>query len=476
MAQDITQDKDYGTLAVTNYDGVKFAQINPYTFMREADNGTGGIVTGEYIIKHSRERRFEERKNYTIFFPHVQRIINAIADPIFAEAPKRDWDKSNALLNMFFENCDKTGNTWDRFFAHNARRGIRWTSIFFVVDNAAQVASTLGEAIAAKQHPYVYAVSPELVYKIRLDGDSNIQIFQFIDIAASDKDKTIIREIRADGWKTFDKSDKEETAIEYGIYTIGEIPVVPFYDGLPEDEENPALPFPRLYHIAKMCVAGVMNISSEMREGSRNQMFSVFAIPRPQGTEAAKGFVNGTGHAFYYDPKDGGKPMFVSPEADVFDAIGKDRQFHIDQISEASSNFGVKAMQERESGVAREIGFKATSQRLLNATDTCQTVEIKVLQKVGLFLQADTKFQVEYSRNYGLVDTNALIQETTDTMAIPGLGAKAKREALIDFVKTRFRNRPPEVLRELIKEAEQAAFDAEHAEDLTGGQNNGNVE
>lgn len=464
--QTVSEDKYFG---VVDYKAIDFSRINPYEFVREADNGSGRIVKGDYLIPHTRERRFAERKNFTYYLPHFKRVIQALVSPIFSERPKRNWNKDDELLNHFFQNCDRRGTPFSLFIQDAAERACRYGCMFYVVDNVRNPSPTLAEAVRNIEHPTIYTVSPELVRRIDLDEDGVITRFQYFDRAAtangSKKEDYVYREITATGWRTFNVDEKgAETLLDYGEYTIGRIPVIAYYDKQPEDEEDLALPMPPMYHIAKLCVAGIYNLGSEIREADRGQAFSILAMPEADGVTVGTGIVIGTGNGIKYNPKDGGRPLYLSPDPEVLRVLLEQKKFMIEQLFEAVSVVGVQAMQKKESGEQVRLTFRATSHALLTRTEKQQSLEYRIMEIHDLFANRESGFSVEYSTNFGMLETSDLIQQTTDAVNIPGLGIKSRQQLLVSFVKERFRDLPPEKVSELIVEAEQATFDAAYLE------------
>ncbi len=449
------------------YHGPDIISINPYQFVREADNGSGGFANNEYLIPHTRERMLAERKQYSYYPNFFKRIINALVDPVYREEPKRNEATGNELFAKFMTNCNRRGTPWARWIRSVARKVRRYGVGFVVVDNDAKPAPTLAEAVAKDQRPYVYFVSPERVVSYQYDNMGALTELRFYeDRRVGGEKEKFQRSITAAGWFLYKKVKDEWVQDSSGAYTIGVIPVVPIYDDLPEDEEDPILSLPPLYHIARLNHA-IMNICSEMREQERGQMFSLLKLPKPAGSVIPSALTIGIGNAITYDPKDGGDPGFIGPDPAILEAVMKDRDFLIQQMFEMASVLGVSSKQNKDSsGWKVEVQFQSSNQNLITFTSVMESAEVSVVDIVDLFLRANLEFTVEYSDNFGLINDMSEITQMQESLAVAELPAKVRKAVVKDWVGSRFRSLPPDELQELLDAVDQNAIDEQHTETI----------
>lgn len=447
------------------YHGPDIISINPYKFVREADNGSGGFANNEYLIPHTRERMLAERKQYSYYPNFFKRIINALVDPVYREEPKRNEATGNELFAKFMTNCNRRGTPWTRWIRSVARKVRRYGVGFVVIDNDTKPAATVAEAVAKDQRPYVYFVSPERVVSYQYDTMGALTELRFVEERKEGKEKKQFqRAITAAGWTLYKKVEDEWVVDSKGFYTLGVIPIVPIYDDLPEDEEDPILSLPPLYHIARLNHA-IMNICSEMREQERGQMFSLLKLPKPTNATIPGAMTIGIGNAIIYDPKDGGDPGFIGPDPAILEAVMKDRDFLIQQMFEMASVLGISSKQNKDSsGWKVEVQFQSSNQNLITFTSVMESAEKSVADIVALFLRANLEFTVEYSDNFGLINDMSEITQMQESLAVPELPPKVRKAVIKDWVGSRFRSLPADEIQVLLDDVDASTLDAQHAE------------
>jgi hypothetical protein len=451
-------DDDVGTLFIN--------EVNPYEFMRHADLGTGGFLYGHYLTQHTRERDFKERRNYSFYLNFVKRIINALVNPLFREQPVRTESTGNAFFASFLLDCDRRGHSFAKFMRKTARKVKRYGLYFVVVENdpPEKMAKNLAEARRQKQHPYIYTYSPENIEEYEWDELGRLTRIVFREWTGIEKGKRkwIYREWTKEGWETFERDDKgKRKKIEGGKISIGVLPIVPIYAEEPDEDEDPVLIHPPLYHIARTNL-GVYDQCSELRELERNQMFSLLTIPRKTGQQVAALEI-GTKNAIGYDAESTNYPRYISPDAEVARAVMEDRDFNIRQIFEMAALQGIASVSvKEESGKAREWEFQATSEALADFGDTLQDAEKAIVHLVGLYLNKPLEYEVKYSDNYGLVDIALETEKASAALELnvsPEVNAEVKKA----WTRIRFRDMQAEDLDKLIESITVETEDEVHA-------------
>lgn len=443
-------------------------EVNPYEFMRHADNGTGGFLFGQYLTNHSRERDFKERRNYSFYLNFMRRILNALTKPIFREEPVRTLTGTNPFYDLFLENCDRRSHSLNEFMKKVARKTKRYGVYFVVVDNdkADALAKSEGDAVARKQYPYLYCYSPEDICDYEWDDLRRLErvVFREWQKNADGKKVWQYREWTATGWTLFILEENQDgglptrKVIDTGAITIGEIPIIPVYDEEPDEEEDPILPHPPLYHIARTNL-GIYDISSELRELGRNQMFSMMRIPVEPGSKPA-GIEVGTRNALTFPMTASNPPDFMSPDPNIALAIMEERKFLIEQMFEMASLAGIVGVviQQQKSGRAKEWEFQGQREELTRYGHIMERTEMEIIRLFGKYLKKDLKYEVKYSENYGLVDMTAETEAAAASLGLD-ISPRVNQEIKKDWVLKNFRDAKEDLVQELIDSIELQTAD-----------------
>lgn len=446
-------------------------EVNVYEFMRHADNGTGGFLFGQYLTSHSRERNYKERRNYSYYLNFVKRIINALTKPIFREEPVRKLKATNEFWDMFLKNCDRRGHSFNTLMKKAARKTKRYGVYFLVVDNdkPEAIAVSVGQAKEKKQHPYVYCYSPEDICDYKWDDLQRPILITFREWYDNKDGEKVwrYREWTPTKWELYELEDDKQTGkktrkvIDFGAITIGEIPIIPIYDEEPDEEEDPVLPHPPLYHVGRTNLA-VYDLSSELRELERNQGFSLLRIPVEPGKTLASVEV-GTKNAIGFPSTSSQPPDFMSPDAEIPRALMEDRKFLIEQMFEMAALVGIVGMVvKQESGRAKEWEFQSSREELTRIGHTMEHAEMEVARLFGLYMKTDLQYEVNYSENYGLVDISAETEAAAAGLAL-NISPRVNVEIKKDWVLKNFRDSKEELVNELLDSITLQAEDAAHA-------------
>lgn len=336
--------------------------VNQYQLMRESDNGSGVFKNGKYLIKHTRERDFGERRNYSFYINHIKKIIDSLSYPIYRDAPQRSADNGQEWLDLFSVDCDKRGYTLDVAMKEAARKAKRYGVYFCVIYNDPVIAANVKDAKEQRRFPYIYFVSPENVESYYPDENGGLSEITFIETfipSGSKKAKKRFRTWNANGWKLEEEQKDKRVFIDGGKLTLGKIHVVPIYSEKPDDEEDPIMPMPPMYPLARVA-HGIYNLSSEIRSLERQQMFSLITYPKMPGDEL-KGKVVGAQNLLSYNGTGGNKPEYISPDAAIHAAVMASRAYLISQLFEMASLNGIASVTVKDnSGRAKEWDFQAT--------------------------------------------------------------------------------------------------------------------
>lgn len=462
-------------------------EVNVYQFMRESDNGTGGFKYGHYLTSHTRERDFKERRNYSYYLNFFRRILNSLTKPIFREEPVRNTKTTNAFWDMFLDDCDRRGHSFNDFMKKIARKVKRYGVYFVVVDNdkPGEIQQTVAGAVQSKQYPYLYCYSPEDICDYKWDDLQRLEEVTFREWYKNKDGKKVwrYRTWTKTTWELFELIDLQENksatsiasanvngprdlvekkVIDSGVITIGEIPIIPIYDEEPDEEEDPILPHPPLYHIARANLA-IYDVCSELRELERNQGFSLMVIPLEPGKAPGVSEI-GTKNAIGF-PKDATHaPAFISPDPAIPTALMADRKFLIEQMFEMAALVGIVGMVVKaESGRAKEWEFQSSREELTRFGHVMESGEEEIARLFGKYMNnIDMGFESKYSENYGLVDMTAETENTAAALALaisPEVNAEIKKDWVCKF----FRDSKDELVQKLLDSVDQAALDEAQA-------------
>lgn len=448
--------------------------IDPYVFMRMADAGTDIFQNGKALSQYSRERDYDVRRNYSYYLPFTKRVIDALTDPIFREAPIRKVDApdkvTEALVDNFINNANKAKKSLSAFMHGAMRNANRYGVEFIVVDNASTPAENADQAVKEDQRPYVYSISPEQVVEYGWDSNFNLNRIAFKDSAQVGrydraKGKEVehkYRELTPGKWETYELDDEgNRKNVVTGVLGIKSFPVVSLYTCLVDHNDDPILPFPPLYHIARANLA-VYDVCSEIRGNTRDQMFSLLVYPKTNKFDS-NSIVTGTQNALGFDGENSKHaPEFISPDPDVMKAVMDDRMFIIQQIFEMASLIGVVGMAvKEESGRAKEIELQATRKVLTTRSNAGEEAEKEIFRLVGEYLKKPLTTEVNYSTNYDLVDEDGQIKRA-ESMLLMDISPEVNVAIKKAITATIFRNMKSDELKELLDSIDAVEVDKAH--------------
>jgi hypothetical protein len=436
------------------------------------DSGTGlSIVAGSKVIpyrsmlfRHSREKAWEfanrQKRAYYNNFPRT--IINALV----SHAMKKDVQRvGSPMLDKFWGGVDYHRKLNMATFM---RRGLRWAQaegIMWACVDAPREAGGL---------PYTYWVNPLDILDWEVDGDGElVWLKQFVYAQAERKtwrDKIVprfrFRIWRRDGVQTFETDSRggnaQTVADQTRAYSVGKVPFVPLYSIRDEDYDFPE-GTPLAGDLFK-AANHVYNLGSLLSEIAYKQTFSWLTIPDKHIDTLQAGLST----AFGYDASTGGKPEYISPDADQARVL---MEMIRDAITQARQAIGVgrgrgEESQQQASGDALNIETEDKRSILGDIAAEAQDFEFRLAEMIQRFATGAagevTAPSIRYPTEF---DLRSFQSEVDDALQLKKfkLSPEVDLEMVQDLVRKKFSGMDPKRLKELTdslkvqQEADEAA-------------------
>lgn len=405
-------------LAINIKDRKRLFEVDDYQLMDDAYKGAGGFKDGDYLVPHPREtvEKFERRKSMAYFLNYVKTVVDSHVNPIFRKTPSRMWGKNNQggptpLLDQFTKDVDTNRSTIDRFMKRAAKEAKRQGVVFVVVDNYAQQPERQQDAIKNRILPYAYLVSKNRVTNYKTDGAGKITSITYEEVSENSDGKpgkVVVWEWTAQDWKRRSAAVGEgETT---GPNTIGRIPVVPLF--ATDTEPGNLKPDSEFYSIARTNAA-LFNLCSWLDEILQNQGFAILTYPvgSSQQPEEIQEIIVGTENVLGYDGTLSNSPEFKSPPGEMATALQSQIDRMIKEIYRMAILSHVTGVEEKASGVAKKWDFETTNMVLSDFAQNCEQAEAQMIELVDAFTKENSKYSTEYSRDFGIDDVLAELEE-----------------------------------------------------------------
>lgn len=453
--------------------GVVAGAVNtdPYTFMHDSYFGNGGYYTANYLVKHPRESadNYVNRQRVAYFLNYVKPCINAAVNPLFDDPPARTAVVEDAYWTEFLKNVDGKNTSMDAFIKKTAKQAKIYGAMFIVVENFRELPANKAQALAERIYPYLYTVRPQDVREYALDKYGNLTLIKY-EIKYTEVENMSKSDV-TENW-TWTKNMWQVTRkgnTESGINSAGVVPVVPLLGAAVEDDAGDRLkPFSDFYQIARVNLA-IYNACSELRERNRNQAFSILTYqmnpddPNPDNYASIK---VGTNNMLLYAGSNA--PAFITPENGPSEMLHTELKMLIEEIYRMADRAGVTGVQSQQSGIAKEWDNKTMMQSLSDFAQNCEEAEQQIAAIFGNYIGKELGVNVQYSRNFGVVDVTAELDKVTDALSW-AIGGKFDVEIKKKAAKMLLSDLNDEQIQDVVNDIDQQAIDATHA----GTDNNG---
>lgn len=460
--------------------GVVAGVVNtdPYTFMHDSYFGNGGYYSANYLVKHPREsaENYVNRQRVAYFLNYVKPCINAAVNPLFDDPPARTSALDDAYWTAFLKNVDGKNTSMDTFMKKAAKQAKIYGAMFIVVENYKDLPANKAQALAERKYPYLYTVKPQDVKEYALDKYGNLTLIRY-DITYTEVVNMSKSDI-TESW-TWTKEMWQVTrkgGTESGINRAGVVPVVPLLGAAVEDDMGDRLkPFSDFYQIARVNLA-IYNACSELRERNRNQAFSVLVYQMSSDDSNPDNYASiniGTNNMLLYAGNNA--PAFITPDNGPSEMLHTELKMLIEEIYRMADRAGVTGVQSQQSGIAKEWDNKTMMQSLSDFAQNCEETEQQIAVIFGNYIGKELGVNVQYSRNFGVVDISSELDKITDALSW-AVGGKFDTAVKKKAAKMLLSDMDDEEIQAVIDDIDQQAVDANHAEPTNNAGDDGGVE
>jgi len=428
-----------------NYDYRPIEGINIYTFMSDAYYGSGGFRDGRYLVPHTREMFYPDRRSQAYYKNYVAPIVRAMIDPVFNDEIERGayvgetQIDSGLFVNGFIEDCDNAGKTLQEFTREAVALSRLHGVTFIVMDNyrAEEMPEAKGAALDERKFPYVYFRTADQVEKWETDKFGNLLWIIFVADPEEEINPVTKKPEKRERWERWDdmtwqklgKNAKGELVVlEEYVHGLGVIPVIAVYSTTKRDPKN-ILVDPPVYDIAKINHA-IFNKDSEVRDQERAQGFSVFYI---QADDAGATSI-GT-HNFIQVPIEASiTPGYTSPDSSILSGLVDNGEKLREDLFRIAGQNGVVGVQDSKSGIAKQWDFLAHEIVLKKTSKIATWTEEQIIALFQAYTGETFEYRVIYPSDFQpqdhiiMLDT---IQATIDMGLPPKAHAQLKESAYV---------------------------------------------
>lgn len=347
-----------------------------------AYKGIEAIIKGNYIPQHEREEddAYTRRIKDLYGYGYSKSVVNIYTFHLFKQPPEgrklKDLE-SNDFWNMFFEDANMLGDSYDITMAMLAKYAAIQGHMGILVDKSPTVFANKAEQKDARVYPYMAAYHPPAILDWEFKKDKNNRPFlSFLKLLDDDGRYRIWTDTE---WAVFDITDDEGQAKggtevippQEGQFGVNPLKVVPFIWYYNTKSDKQAIGESDLSEISRIDISLVKN-TSQIEEVINYAAFPMMMRPmrnaKPTvvaGTEQEDQV--GSRAVIEFDPEfPESKPEWLTPKVkEAIDSILATMTFKIKEIYRGA-NIGGVAGQESATGVKSGIALRSEFQ-LLNA-------------------------------------------------------------------------------------------------------------
>lgn len=431
--------------AAYNQAGIDPSSINPYRFVTEAYNGSGGFSNGKYLFPFAREFDFESRRKQSFFENYTKGVADSLYIPVFANLAQRRTDSD--MFEAFIENADNNGNHLQGVMKTVGKFTTLHGVSFVVMDNFADTPEQMQTAIDNRLFPYVYVKTADQV-----THDETDEWGRLIQITFRDGEYEIENEKgeeeEHDAYRYWDSEksyrfycDKEGNEITIGevrYHNLGVIPVIPVQKEIDYEDFMCTPPF---YDIARMNLA-IFNGSSELNNLQRQQAFSLLVIPSDNTNPDME---IGSNSVLCIPTASSISPSFISPDSSIMTAVQSNVESIVKSLLDSADTLGATAVNNgnsAKSGVAMSYQFLGNNWVLTQMAQIAEKTEMKIKALFEIYTGTSFDYVVNYDTNYRPNPNDVKVKfEVLERMAAMDLSPALKSQikvAMIDVMQSLF--------------------------------------
>jgi hypothetical protein len=373
---------------------------NIYAFVQHSYAGTGGYLSGDYLIKHDKENSINRRKKSVYYKNYVRGILDSLITPVFTDTAIRATN--NELFSAFLDNVDNRGNDMQSFSKLVLKYARMHGVCFTLMDNFSyEMPDTKQEALETRSYPYLMFKTADLVGHVETDDFGRLGEVSFIDDVMVDGGvETIIYRLWTGEYtvKYIVKSGCKheiEPRFEHGL---GFLPVIATY----VDIDSDVLPQPPIYDICRMNYT-IYNMDSEQRNLERLTAFPMLTI---QSRDSNANVNIGADSLLVYGGEYDGSitaPSWINPGADILTVLNNLSNELLSKLVESANVIGATAVNNgnaSKSGVAMSYEFLGQSYALKETARIAEHFEKMASVMFGLYIGQPIEYTVKYQSNY----------------------------------------------------------------------------
>jgi hypothetical protein len=451
----------------------KALDVPPPKFCEDLYYQEGGFADNTYLIPHSREFFYDQRKEFTHLRNYFRPIISATIRPVFASGVVRKMDGDATAISLyeaFIEDAygNKTGLT--EVMKHGATIAQVSGCAIFCMDNVPNPAETPEDAFDRRAFPFLSIFRPGDVDSYGMDAFGNMISIVLVmrTEVIKEKERTIYREYTQTNTREYYRDEqKKEVEISNIEHNLGVLPVLVLSFGEKKDLRNPLTP-PPFYPIARV-VFSLYNLVSQNEDIARSSRFptlyaqDVDADSLVIGTKAFINLATGTTIA----------PGYVSPDTNIMTDGRAEATALVQTIYQLAEQSGVTGVVNQQSGVAKEWDFHAHESILQTIADDCAAFEVMIAELFGLFIDRDFTLVAEYPKRFtpGNVEAQVAVIQSILDMQLPSAAAAQLKLKAFNLLTNNDDTQDTEAARiAFTQEAEDARFGASDEDEDEGGE------
>jgi len=400
--------------------------VNPYLFMTHAYEGTGGFRDGNYLVPHTREMFFTNRKQLSAYRNYIRPITRALIEPVFVDEATRlltdtagtDVDPETTLFGTFIQDADNRGASLQSFSEDVCTYARLHGVTFVVMDNYPQdmQPETTEKAIEDRIMPYIYSRYAYDVDSYTTDKFGRLTSITFCEEPAinSKGEKEARYRIWTDMYSVVLTKDGKGGMVQVEtpvIHGLGVLPVITVYGA--KRRNTSALVEPPLYDLARLNTV-IYNKDSEIRDQERAQAFSNFYI---QSSESGN-FTLGPHNVIILPMETSITPGFASPDPNILAGLVSNGKELTDALFQMAEQQGVKGVQSASSGVAIQWDFYSTESQLKKTSSMATRFENEVHDLFKAYTGEELVYTVQYPDSFQPGDVKTTITIYKDVLGM----------------------------------------------------------
>lgn len=396
-------------------------QTNPINkgsdqFLLAAYHGNGGFKTGDYLVRHVREKddEFARRKQLAVYPNYCRKIIDVYGGYLWKVPPQRN-DLSDTYA-AFCKNADGVGTDLDDLLARYQKLANILGTVYIIVDKSPDVATSKAD----EKPPYLTVrFHYELVHELK-DKFGEWEEVTFLETC---NNVTQYRKFTKTSWSV--SGGLEDVPQKSGEHNLGRVPVVK----LNAMQNLMAMESKSTSFFADLAALNwdLFNLRSELRALLRDQTFAILTVPvsSKEDRESLKNLTVGLHNGLTYNPAQGGTPSFIAPPPDAVEAYRNAIADTINGIYQTANLEFVGGVQA--SGVALEFHFEEANSAMATINDETRRAEIQIKDLVARYQKLADKGSVIYNKKFNLIDLSKTLGVAMDSISLQ-LGSEFDKE------------------------------------------------